>query len=348
MSMRNSLDVLPGIRSGLLAALVLSAAGCVHFGARHKEVCDPCVTLEEGCAPDCESCIDGSDAFPAPCPEVAGGDACLEPCIEGPVICDACPPECPCEACPTDCCCDACLPECPCDDCLPECACDAVCDGAPEACDACADSGKPCCAECDAALPCEASCECADGSACETCSACGQGPMARLRMRLFGWMHHRSNAIPDTLPLGSTVRAHYQVMETNAEAADFIFHRHDFVGKTVQLTPDARDKVPEIAARMRMQPFPVLIERSEHNSDPGLDQQRREFVAGILTSLGAPDADRRTIVAPAYGKGYNGIQAERSYYQYLNQGGGGFNNGFGGNSFGGFGGNFGGGFGGGF
>ena len=120
-------------------------------------------------------------------------------------------------------------------------------------------------------------------------------------------------------------------METNAEAADFIFHRHDFVGKTVQLTPDARDKIPEIAARMRTQPFPVLIERSENNSDPGLDQMRRNFVAKILCDLGAPDADRRTIVSPSYGRGYNAIQAEQTYYQYLNQGAGGFNgNGFGG------------------
>ena len=144
--------------------------------------------------------------------------------------------------------------------------------------------------------------------------------------------------------MGSTVRAHYQTMETNAEAADFIFHRHDFVGKTVQLTPDARDKIPEIAARMRTQPFPVLIERSENNSDPGLDQQRRDFVARILADLGAPEADRRTIVSPSYGPGYNAIQAERTYYQYLNQGLGGLNNGFGGGGFGGFGG---GGFGGG-
>ncbi len=42
------------------------------------------------------------------------------------------------------------------------------------------------------------------------------------------------SAIPDTLPLGSTVRSYYQVMETNAEAADFIFHQHDFIGETAR------------------------------------------------------------------------------------------------------------------
>ena len=93
------------------------------------------------------------------------------------------------------------------------------------------------------------------GNDCQSCEPCD--PCCSWRARLcgccFGWLHCRSNAIPDTLPLGSTVRAHYQTMETNAEAADFIFHRHDFVGKTVQLTPDARDKIPEVAARMRTQ-----------------------------------------------------------------------------------------------
>lgn len=215
--------------------------------------------------------------------------------------------------------------------------------GACETCEApCGVICEESCGQCEICAPCGEACPCG-GVKEKLCGACSSA-----NFHLFGWMYRPSNAVPDTLPLGSTVRAHYQVMETNAEAADFIFHRHDFVGRTTQLTPGARDKAPEIAARMRMQPFPVLIERSENNSDPGLDQQRRAFVAQILSALGAPDADRRTIVSPAYGMGYNGIQAERTYYQYLNQGtfGGGFGGGgFGGGGFGG--GGFGGGFGGG-
>ena len=78
-------------------------------------------------------------------------------------------------------------------------------------------------------------------------------------------MCRRSSSIPDTLPLGHTVRSHYQTMETNAEAVDFILNLNDFVGSTATLTPDGKDKILEIAARMRSQPFPVVIERSYNN-----------------------------------------------------------------------------------
>jgi hypothetical protein len=54
-------------------------------------------------------------------------------------------------------------------------------------------------------------------------------------------------------------------METNGEAADFIIHRHEFVGKTAELTSDGKDHILELAARMRSTPFPVLIERGENN-----------------------------------------------------------------------------------
>ena len=58
------------------------------------------------------------------------------------------------------------------------------------------------------------------------------GMRGRLHSRMFGWMHRRSNSIPDVLPLGHTVRSHYQTMETNAEAVDFIVNLNDFMGST--------------------------------------------------------------------------------------------------------------------
>jgi len=162
-------------------------------------------------------------------------------------------------------------------------------------------------------------------------------------------------AIPDTYPLGSVNRAHYHTMETNGEAADFIFHRNEFVGSTAELVPYGKDHIVEVAARMRSAPFPVLIERSENNSDPELDAHRRRIVAQVLTDFGVPEADQRTIVSPSYGRGINSREGEYNYYQFLYSGynngfGGGFGNGggFGGGfGAGGFGGAFGGGFGGG-
>lgn len=159
----------------------------------------------------------------------------------------------------------------------------------------------------------------------------------RCHAKLTGWAWKKSNAIPQTLPLGSTIRAHDQVMETNAEAADFILYDHDFVGQTAHLTPDARDKIVEIAARMRSVPFPVIIERSENNSNPELDALRRNLVAQILTDFGNVDAQQRTIVSNSYGMGYSGSRAENMYYLHDNFGGNinNFGGSFGGAGFGG-------------
>src|ERR1700684_3802885 len=115
--------------------------------------------------------------------------------------------------------------------------------------------------------------------------------------------------VPDRYPLGSVNRAHYQTMEANAEAADFILHRNEFVGETTELTPYGKDHILEIAARARCAPFPILVERSENNSNPTLDDRRRSTLAQALVGKGVTDAQERTIIAPAYGKGFTGAEA---------------------------------------
>lgn len=150
--------------------------------------------------------------------------------------------------------------------------------------------------------------------------------------RSWAWWHQNAGMnVPETLPLGSTVRAHYHTMQTNGEAADFILHRLDFVGSTAELTPAGRDRILEIAARARSAPFPVLIERSWNNANPELDQHRRRIVAAILTDLGIPEADQRVIVAPAYGKGITSQEGQMDYYQFI------YSRGYGGYGYGGYG-----------
>jgi hypothetical protein len=214
--------------------------------------------------------------------------------------------------------------------------CDPVCETCPEyggygGCQTCET-----CPTCD---PCGAPC-----GGCGLCGGCGGcgcslgSCLTNFDTWLYGKLYHRSGAVPDTLPLGSTVRTHYQIMETNAEAVDFIVNLNDFVGETAELTPDGKDHILEIAARMRSAPFPVVIERSMNNSNPELDLARRNLIAQILCDLGNPDAQQRTVVATPYGPGYLGIEAETMYYQHvLSNGGFGNNNNFGGgfNSYGG-------------
>lgn len=159
------------------------------------------------------------------------------------------------------------------------------------------------------------------GPQCEVaCGTNGHGcgkhcPRGGLWFRLCGWMC--SGAVPDGSPLGSIVPAHYRVTEADGEAADFLIHRHDFIEQTTALTPQGREKVLEIAARMRTAPFPIRIERTENNSNPQLDCVRRNVIAQILTDLGSPDADSRTVFAPADSPGYYAMQAEGSYNQHV-------------------------------
>jgi hypothetical protein len=174
----------------------------------------------------------------------------------------------------------------------------------------------------------------------DRCNQCGCG----LRGRCCGWLHRPSNAIPDTFPLGKVSEAWYYEMETNAEAVDFVIHDLDFVGQTTELTSDGKDHLMEIAARMRAQPFPVIVERFPNNADPELDLARRNMIAQILGDFGNPDAQQRVVVAPSYTPGYTSRQAQATYWRHTMTNGGGNTNG---NGFGGGGGGFGGGSGGG-
>jgi hypothetical protein len=157
----------------------------------------------------------------------------------------------------------------------------------------------------------------------------------------IGWRTEARNPIPDRFPLGSINRAHYQQMQTNAEATDFVLNLNDFSGETSDLTPDGKDRVMEIAARMRSTPFPVIVERSMNNANPQLDAERRNAVAKYLSDLGNPDAEQRTFVATPYARGLNSWEGQIDYFQFLFTGrngginGGGFGGGFGGGGFGG-------------
>lgn len=153
----------------------------------------------------------------------------------------------------------------------------------------------------------------------------------------------RTLSIPDKYPLGSVNRAHYHQMETNGEAFDFVMHRNEFIDFTGELNSFGLDHILEIAARARSAPFPILIERSENNSDPEIDQHRRQMVALMLSQMGIPNAQSRVIVSQSYAPGLNGAEAEATYFRFLDSdddgggsGGGGGGGGFGGGGGGGF------------
>ena len=141
----------------------------------------------------------------------------------------------------------------------------------------------------------------------------------------------RSMAVPDVMPLGSISRAHWHMMETNGEAADFVIHYNEFADNSSELTPYGRDHIQEIAARMPSSPFPVIVQRTTFNADPELDRARRDLVVRVLTDMGNSDADQRTVVSQPYCDGINSMEAEQDYGTFRNsRGTRGGNGGFGG------------------
>lgn len=143
-------------------------------------------------------------------------------------------------------------------------------------------------------------------------SGCSSGPGANLPLPSLGFLCKPSLAVPDVVPLGSISAAHWHTMEANGEASDFVLYRNEFLEGSPQLGPFGRDHIMEIAARMPTTPFPVLIERSENNTNPQLDEMRRNTVVQLLSQFGVHDAHQRTVVSQPY---TDGVSADRATEQ---------------------------------
>jgi hypothetical protein len=130
-------------------------------------------------------------------------------------------------------------------------------------------------------------------------------------------------------PLGQVSDSHWEIQQTNAEAADFIFYDHEFRYDTknrvdtAELTPGAKKHLMQVALRAEHVPFPIVIEESPHNARPELDQARRRTIVEQLGRLGLPNAEERVVISNAFPEGYTGIEAEASYYNIFGSGFGG-------------------------
>ncbi len=121
-------------------------------------------------------------------------------------------------------------------------------------------------------------------------------------------------------PLGQVTDAHWETMQTNAEAADFIFYDHEFVGQTAELTPLGKRHLLSTALRLEHVPFPIVIEELPEDQDPQLCLARRERVIAMLEQLGYQKEQiaGRVIVAPAFPRGLTAMEGESAYYRTLN------------------------------
>jgi hypothetical protein len=139
----------------------------------------------------------------------------------------------------------------------------------------------------------------------------------------------RGPAYDRPFPLGQVSGAHWEAQQTNAEAADFVFYDHEFVGETTELNPAGQKHLMSVAVRMEHVPFPVVVEQSVDNRNPPLDAARRQAIIDGLTKMGLCAVEPRVVVAPAFATGLSAIEGEAAYYQALRgggiSGGGGYN-----------------------
>ena len=160
-------------------------------------------------------------------------------------------------------------------------------------------------------------------------------------------------------PLGSSVRAHFDMQIQGAAGSDFVISQHEWYQGGESLGPDGRRHVAELAQRMQTEQHPIVLEPAEPDLkvSPNIetaiqmararDQNRRMAVIQQLAASGSIGVDSRVIVAYPQAEGLRGDESIR-VFQSLSRGGGNFGGGGGnGNGGGGFGGGGGGGFGGG-
>jgi len=122
-------------------------------------------------------------------------------------------------------------------------------------------------------------------------------------------------------PLGAVSDVFWETQQANAEAADFTFYDHEFRGDTAELAPGAKRHLESVALRLEHVPFPVVIEQSNHNRHPELDQSRRTMIVESLVRMGVQNAEQRVVIAPAFTEGYTANEGAGAYNSLFNQGG---------------------------
>jgi hypothetical protein len=128
-------------------------------------------------------------------------------------------------------------------------------------------------------------------------------------------------AVDRPFPVGQYNDAFWETQQTNAEAADFIFYDHEFRGNTAELAPGGKTHLEQVALRLEHVPFPVVIEQSQHNAHPEMDQARRRTIVEQLARIGVLNAEERVVVANAFPEGYTEQESEASYYSGVLSGG---------------------------
>ncbi|HEX8203234.1 MAG TPA: hypothetical protein VF590_22345 [Isosphaeraceae bacterium] len=109
-------------------------------------------------------------------------------------------------------------------------------------------------------------------------------------------------------PLGASLYANNRTQVANAEAARMVLYDYDFVEGSNQLTQRGLDQLNKILARLPLNFFPLIIERTPRH--PGLDETRRLAVLSHVARSPFPIPSERVIVGAPIATGINGEEAQ--------------------------------------
>ena len=133
----------------------------------------------------------------------------------------------------------------------------------------------------------------------------------------FGRHKDKGPAHDRPFPVGQNSDSFWETQQTNAEAADFVFYDHEFKGNTAELSPGAKKHLEQVALRLEHVPFPVVIEQSQHNARPALDEARRQTIVQQLGRMGVVNVEGRVVVANAFAEGITAVEAENAYWNVI-------------------------------
>jgi len=178
------------------------------------------------------------------------------------------------------------------------------------------------------------------GSECLSGGQSGSGARVQPRRENGNCKECRRNDTIDPAavpaPTGTYVNQWNDAMICAARQQLLIVSRHEWFSGGIELGPEGRDHVIQLAERLQYSSEHVVIELEPVQLDYDetleeatsrtlqMNEQRRELIIELMFQYGVPDADQRVILRPLDPVGVRGLEAPRVYNSLLfgGQGGG--------------------------
>lgn len=152
------------------------------------------------------------------------------------------------------------------------------------------------------------------GPQCDCQSAQHKGPIHRAAAHIKHKLHEHVIGDPALFvepPLGYSLNETFDQMKSRADMHDFILYKSDFVNDTAQLSPRGAERLTRMSRRLDYWLGPIQVEWTPDT--PGLAEQRRAAVIGLLANAGMPVVDQRVTIGPSPYYGLDGNDAGLSY-----------------------------------